>query len=1259
MSNHGKQLLVAAGLAVIIAAGGSPIVTHAAELALANSPILSGGADPNVLLTLDESGSMARASMPDERYNPLLSPPANEDLSDVGDHARFCSAYYNTQYYNPAVHYNLPVTATGVTISTSFTTARDSKQNPYENATPTRNLSTNYNVVVQDSPGSRNPGTCGQSTIASGFYFKFNSGKTYTAPGPTTVSCTAADRMFDDQCYDKVVIGKTSGADADPGVTFDVDGNGTIDLEDSKLNFAIWYSFYRTRILAAKTIVSRVYAGLPSNIRVAGQALTNTDSTKGWTTTIGPMARFDPTTRGSFYQRLFRIETGSSTPLRSAMSRAGEYYKSSGASSPYRITPSDPGNSGPELACRQNFHLLVTDGYWNTNNESSVTNAGDKDSTVDATGFKDVAGNSVLKWAGGGSGYDARTPYSDRSEFDSNDAGTNVGPSSNTLADIAMYYWMTDLRSDLTNVDSSGKLNAVPKYIVAKVNGTEDEKFWHPANDPAYWQHMVNFTVAMGLSGTLNPKNYNSELQLKSDTTQWIRWPEVYPTAANDSSNNAEKLDDLWHAAVNSRGRFYSTQDPQSLELALSNVFENVTARSGAASAASVNSGTLNANTRLYQSYYSDGWTGHLKSFKVDQATGLITFEWDAADAGNISPAASRVVLTFDPTQVDPAARGIPFQWSNLNSTQKNYLADDPATAAVETTATSPTTTPALVGTAGGQNRLDYLRGDTTYEDVLFRVRAGKLGDLVNSSPALASNENFGYKNDLEGASNLYSTYVASKSSRTPVVYVGGNDGMLHGFDAGYDKTTNDKTTTAGNEVLAYVSNLVFPNLGRLTDPAYGHRYYVDGTPTVADAFVPLGARCPSGPSCWRTILVGGLNHGGKGYYALDVSDPSAYSEANAGKIALWEFSDPKLGYSYSQAAIVRMANGDWAAVFGNGYNNTDGQAYLFIVKLSDGTLLVPPIPTKAGSLATPNGLATPMPVDVDGDGKVDYIYAGDLLGNLWKFNVRSANKNSWDVAFKSGANPVPLFTAGSGKPITSRPDVGLHPSGNGYLVYFGTGKLLEGSDRNSTGTQTFYGIWDQDTGTSSGKPQSGPPVLSANLLEQTIVDRTDVITGNRYRITSDNAIVWWNGSTGYQGWYMNLTDSGERVIAAPVFRGNRVIFVTMAPGGDSCEGSGTGWLMVLDAYDGGRVAGSAFDVDQNGVFGDAGDQVDGAAGAMTAVYASGVQTAAGTASTAVTVIAGGGKEYAVGQSIAGTPFSVGLNPGSVKGKRISWRQLK
>lgn len=270
---------------------------------------------------------------------------------------------------------------------------------------------------------------------------------------------------------------------------------------------------------------------------------------------------------------------------------------------------------------------------------------------------------------------------------------------------------------------------------------------------------------------------------------------------------------------------------------------------------------------------------------------------------------------------------------------------------------------------------MNYLRGDRSNENIgyNFRRRNSALGDIVDSDPQYVGAPRYRYPDNLEV--KPYSAFRTTFEDRQPMVYVGANDGMLHAF-----------AETDGRELLAYIPNKVFSNLPLLSRNDYIHRYFVNEAPTVVDAFLPgHGAE-----GNWRTVLVGGLGRGGQGIYALDVTDPSSFSEANAARIVLWEFDDEDdadLGYTYGSPSIAKMHNGKWVAVFGNGYNNseadghasTTGRAYLFIVDIETGKL-IKKIDTGVGTTGTPNGLASPALIDTNGDFVVDYIYAGDLL---------------------------------------------------------------------------------------------------------------------------------------------------------------------------------------------------------------------------------------------------------------------------------------
>lgn len=624
------------------------------------------------------------------------------------------------------------------------------------------------------------------------------------------------------------------------------------------------------------------------------------------------------------------------------------------------------------------------------------------------------------------------------------------------------------------------------------------------------------------------------------------------------------------------------------LNSTFNSIFSSIIAQSGAAAAVAMTSGSVVAGGKIYQGQFnSSDWSGDLIAYNTNASTGAITTAaWQAGTVLNgQNYDTGRKIITYKPS----TAIGIPFRWpanpsspgaNELDTSQVSALTSNPSLSA-----TNPSDT--------GANRLNYLRGQTGISGFRSRITS-VLGDVVNSAPAYVGAPAFNYSDNLEAAS--YYAFRSTYSTRTPMLYIGANDGMMHGFDA-----------ATGQEKLAYVPSKVFPNLPQLTLPGYSHRYYVDGSPTVVDSFYS---------GAWHTTLVASMGAGAQGLYALDVTDPSTFSEANAASLVKWEYSDADLGYVYGQPSIVKLNTGQWAAVFSNGYNNseadgsasTTGYAYLYIVDIETGSL-IKKISTKAGSTTTPNALATPTLIDVDGDGKVDYAYAGDLQGNMWKFDLCDANNqgvcasnaNGWGVAFGTTASPQPLFVAkdssNNRQPITSAVELTRHFSGDGYQLYFGTGKYLENGDISTTGTQTFYSLWDKSLSPST--------IAGRSVLQQQTITTTPTVSGQNYRQTSSNAVAWdglVSGGT-MRGWYIDLPSSGERVVSDSSLYANRILFTTLIPDAAACSAGGYGWLMELDAVTGSALSGPTYDVNGDGKV-DASDNL-GSPGA----YATGVQT--------------------------------------------------
>jgi type IV pilus assembly protein PilY1 len=694
--------------------------------------------------------------------------------------------------------------------------------------------------------------------------------------------------------------------------------------------------------------------------------------------------------------------------------------------------------------------------------------------------------------------------------------------------------------------------------------------------------------------------NDNNQL----DATEW------------DSRDGADGVPDSYFLVTNA----------SKLKEQLDRAFTEILARDSSASAVATNSTSLKTQSRVYQARYNSlDWSGQLLSYKLS-ASGVLnsTAEWDAGVKINSQdPTTGRVIITKGAT-----GGGVAFAYANLTGptttagTQKNLLDKNAASPAVTDNC--------------GPERIAYLRGDQTLEAAngtftcasgsitsKFRQRStSKLGDIVNSNPWYVGAPSAGFSDvDYPG----YSAFRRGKLTRKPVVYMGGNDGMLHGFDASLDTTSvaaGVPTTTSGTEVLAYLPSAVFPNLSKLTAQTYNqtHQYFVDGSPMIGD--VDLTSLN------WHTVLAGAMAAGGKGYYALDITDPSLFNESNAANILLWEFNDTNdadMGYAFNlppaspvtgQAKqIIRMANGKWAVIVGNGYNSSAGKAVLYVLFINDGVngwsmgdyvKIVADAP-----VGQDNGLSTPVPFDSNDDGFVDTIYAGDIKGNMWKFLVGpnssdasiTSTPSTWKVAFSvtTCANTTPstcspLFIAtdsvGLTQPIVWPPEVTLHPSG-GQMILFGTGKYLETSDKTNTHSQTFYGIWDRHVvaGTPLGR-------RATDLLPQTVTE--SALAAGNFRIPSNTAINWRpvppltpplgaancmpTCTPTHMGWYMDLPTTGERATGIPKLINQIIFFNTLIPSSTICS-PGTGWLMSLDYLSGGLLSRPIFNTSGSGTF--------------------------------------------------------------------------
>lgn len=1205
-----------------------------AQVSIAQTPLfLTSSVDPNVMFVLDDSGSMHWEITPDDYVLPYYMfrrvsgmygagdyenyvPSVRYDATDANEKATaraLRSSTVNKSYYDPSVTYRPWVKADGTLYADASPTA--APHHPIRTGLGTRNLTTNTTEraiwVHRDTGGgaycsiSCTEGSGGNLlTHYPAVYFKHTGGALWNGDNYTRVNIISTTLTYTGD-------GRANRSDCALGVC---------TYAQEIQNFANWYTYYRSRMLASQASIGRAFSTQPPSMRVGFGAINKGSTTvdgSAASTVIRGVRPFSGTNRDDFYTELYEgVWSPSNTPLRKALDDAGQYFSRTGNRGPWGAVPGTDDTTA-HLTCRQSFTILMTDGYW-TDNDASRASTSAARANVDGTAASTITevGPPPQSFT-----YTPSTPFTDAH--------------SNTLADVAMYYWNRDLRPTLAN--------RVPKSDV----------------NPAFWQHMVTYGVGLGVTGSVAPSTAFGAINASPPVT--VTWP-------NPTSSNAAKLDDLLHAAVNSRGGFFSAADPETFAAELSGVLKNIVARVAASgTAAATSSAVLQSDTLLYTaSFRSTDWSGTLVAREVSGTDGVAgAVKWNAEQIMNSTLPSTRKIFTSkaDGTKVA-------LNYSLLSLTQQSALTVNPTGAAVTT--------------ATGADRIAWLRG-TEHSGLRNRVVDGvtrRIGDLVSSDPLFVFKRDFGNSllGGAEGSSYITFRNTATYKARPDMLFVGSNGGMLHAFHAGTPFVDDPLTTPVkeelidpdgGKELFAYVpSELLLPGatgahaqINQLMRPDYARRPYVDGSPAMADAYWG---------STWKSVLVGSMGAGGRTVFALDVTDPETF---DATKV-LWEFqyansacvADPaagsptgstacrEIGYGVTKPKIARMRDGTWVALFGNGYNSNSQTAKLFVVDLQTGRLKYL-LDTGVGTAGTPNGLA---PVEITdwpaADLKVSRAYAGDLRGNLWRFNF-SATTPTVTRLFIATDSATPAVV----QPITARPSVALNPSDPAkIIVLFGTGSYFKAGDEAiaSPQVQTLYGIYDAVT----------PAVDTAktNLQAQTITNNAAAVTigtvtypAGTLRFVSTNSV----DATTKKGWYIDLPSVGERVISESGFPSGaiqtRVRFSTLIPDNDPCGNGRKGFVMDFNLLTGASSPKAVFDFNGDGVFSSA-DNPGG-------LVVSGVGGPTGEELTVIRAADGSG-DYLYGGS-GGDPLCAGVgcgDPPIIKSSsnaspvgRQSWRQLR
>lgn len=1134
---------------------------------------------PNIVLLLDDSGSMQWNYMPDSGYLNYTS-------------TYLINAANNRVYYNPSIEYKAPPKADGV----SFYPNRENITNaPLDGF----NTGWGWDDITQHAGSQRgysnsfdffhriNDGTVSKPKYR--YFFRFavgpvNSSQTVYYVGPSGQSCAGLTN-----CTTADHIGPPY---APPGVSV-------------KRNIGNWFSYYRNRILMAKSGLTTAFVDLSPNYRFGFGALNNRNSGNlpsgrytSAATTISNVRPFGDGSAGSnkaqFWSWLETMDPSGGTPLRRALHSAGQYYETA---QPWQSMPGDPnydasGTNTDELACRSSYTILTTDGFWNGNDPdvSAIKKATDSDGTE----YSDTSGTAVK--------YTAVPPFIGGNAAVTSNSSVNKGTS---LADIAAYYWKRDLRT--------GTANLVP------VN----------QNDRAFWQHMTTFTFGIGFEPV--PKKDDPPLPM-SDIFRWARdgggtdSPYAIPgfTWPTPSSDNVTNIADMAHAAVVGRGNFFSATNPQELADGFAKAIAQISERNVASPPSSSNASVAVLGALSFKkSYNTSNWQGTLEAVELKPDGQLGATKWDITAKLDTMAYTSRKIFT--PTFTSVTCSGHTSTGAVFN---KGIQLTGTSGSSLDCAQTKGLLSPALDATNANdtlKNRIEYLLGDETFAGNLYRARDHRLGAVINSSPVYVSYPSAGYRNiwpvgspeataEINGTG--YGKYIVDNAEREGTVYVGANDGMLHAFSAPApvcDYTTDPTNPTCtygsgGDERWAYVPRAVYANLGNLTDAEdFVFRPTTDATPRTRDVY--FGGK-------WRTLLVGGVGLGGRGVYALDISDQENFAATDV----LWEFGADSavsggcisnsgsckatdLGYTVPQPNIARLANGKWVVLVPNGYfpdctmatvptgeaetsakerckaiaaQAPSNYSALFVLDAQTGAMIAELKTPTSISGVTSYGLGSVVVGDYENDQIDDVAFAGDLMGNLWRFDLTDTNAANWKVTL------VHKGKDDGGKqgvqPITVMPRLFPDMRSSRFMVVFGTGKYLGPGDNDTDiPTQAIYGIQEQID--ADGNPATAS---FAQLRKQTVTEHagTGDLTGATVRKLTDNALA-----SNHQGWYIDLdaADSpsgkaaGERVVETPaaIFPTNVAIFRTLIPSNDNyCDPSTKGAVMSVAAANGGSNGG-------------------------------------------------------------------------------------
>jgi type IV pilus assembly protein PilY1 len=1195
---------------------------------------------------------------------------------------------FNSLYYDNTVYYAPWVGLDADDIEFADADPTDAPSNPY-------NGGTGYDLTATHSLGGGGGGAGGGSTSSSSSTSTSSSssssggsssGGLYLPYYWTWTDADSDDYVDIGEADTKIEIlsGSTyeGGSDREDCVA-DGDAPNTCTYAEELQNFTNWYTYYRNRGLAAKGGLGAVLAD-HDDLRIGFSEF------NGQSNVIGvDQLNESPTTghKADVLETLYgTADSSGNNNMRTALQRTGNYFACSSAAKTGNsiVTPAGTGPGDvncPILAapvgnCQHNFALVVSAGFW--------------------------GGTSPKEDADG----DASSSF---------DGGKFASSIENTLADVAMYFYETDLQPSLVDEVPTAQrdLDGVPEANWSTAFGGSDGLV------ETMHQNMRTYVIGFGAQGDVD-----FDTMVDYDVETAFAW-------GDPTSDDTEKLNDLVHAALNGRGAYLDAGNPTELNTALEAAFNEFSTFVGTATAVASNAEEILVGSVIYRASYnvSDG-SGQLIAQDISlNDDGLVELgdeAWSAAGELDSITYDNRVVITWDPENF----QGVPFRYDNLNYEQVSELADaqtcdeadfdiDNCSAAFETEVT---------------NHINWFRGDASNQRPVGNLRErpeveGKIGDIVNSTPTFYGAPGRTRRNGLsypQSTGYTYAEFSAANADREGIVYLAANDGMLHAFNG-----------DTGVEEWAFIPNSAITGtynnkIKGLLDFNYSHEYINDLSPAIEDVFVDTTGIGSAITRNWMTLLVGGLGAGGKGMYALDITDPapdpSGLSEGSTAAInnmVLWEFTDEDdtyptcerpsvdgctldealvdgagnqlidttitptepfrdLGFSLSLPTIA-MSNletsgeQEWVVMFGNGYNSSSGRAKLYVLRIekgidgewchadqvfdgnsdlgdtwakdtankvcsggddfvkieASGPILTNDVNNNGayddGDEVSANGLGTPRGIDIDRNGTLDYAYAGDRFGNLYRFDLTSNDQTEWtaEVIFTAEYSEVTSGLDVNGdtdmldvftQPITTRPFAVTHPTASsgadcnpdpapgaviscgGFIIIFATGSYIYEEDGTSQEIQSIYGIWERF--------QSGADSLitKGDLVEQ---EYTFLDADQLFRQLSSNTVDYAidaDGNSPDRGYYLDFDTEAFSGDGSIPFAGEKAIRNIQAFAGavfvnsvipkeeTSCTNEAGGAQNAFCPDTGGlECTGGApiFDVNNDGVF-DSDDLVSG-----------------------------------------------------------------